>query len=257
MRARPIFKCFGHFVNGHPPWVTAGSVWIRQVLHPDNWASCVSGLPQYEATKAYMPKDQDELSLQQAELVIVLQQEEGKALHAALLYLLPPPRPGHWGVLHCFPPSVVLRGENERWRTGLVSCQLRHRDHQPHRHRKQRAADEAAAQRDQCLTTALLRDRREETHRLVGGPWVGRPEPEMATNTAVVPFGYKIPLLLCTKSTLKDNHVEWTPERHSAVNVKAILKGLPICGHFTSLEFYSQCSFKVIVCCASFSSCPP
>lgn len=36
-----------------------------------------------------MPKDQDELSLQQAELVIVLQQEEGKALHAP-----PPPDSG-------------------------------------------------------------------------------------------------------------------------------------------------------------------
>lgn len=43
----------------------------------------VSGLPQYEATKAYMPKNQDELSLQQAELVIVLQKEEGEAPHAA------------------------------------------------------------------------------------------------------------------------------------------------------------------------------
>lgn len=29
-----------------------------------------------------MPKDPDELSLQQAELVIVLQKEEGEALHA-------------------------------------------------------------------------------------------------------------------------------------------------------------------------------
>uniref|UniRef100_A0A667Y9Q6 Rho guanine nucleotide exchange factor (GEF) 16 n=1 Tax=Myripristis murdjan TaxID=586833 RepID=A0A667Y9Q6_9TELE len=36
----------------------------------------VSGLPQYEATKAYMPKDPDELGLQQAELVIVLRKEE-------------------------------------------------------------------------------------------------------------------------------------------------------------------------------------
>uniref|UniRef100_A0A671KQH0 Rho guanine nucleotide exchange factor 16-like n=1 Tax=Sinocyclocheilus anshuiensis TaxID=1608454 RepID=A0A671KQH0_9TELE len=34
-------------------------------------------LPQYEATKAYMPKAPDELSLQQAELVIVLQEVEG------------------------------------------------------------------------------------------------------------------------------------------------------------------------------------
>ncbi|XP_029911410.1 rho guanine nucleotide exchange factor 16 [Myripristis murdjan] len=34
------------------------------------------GLPQYEATKAYMPKDPDELGLQQAELVIVLRKEE-------------------------------------------------------------------------------------------------------------------------------------------------------------------------------------
>lgn len=40
----------------------------------------VSGLPQYEATKAYMPKEPDELGLRQAELVIVLQKEEGEAL---------------------------------------------------------------------------------------------------------------------------------------------------------------------------------
>lgn len=41
-----------------------------------------------------MPKNQDELSLQQAELVIVLQEEEGEALHAALPHtptLLDPP----------------------------------------------------------------------------------------------------------------------------------------------------------------------
>uniref|UniRef100_A0A4W4GX81 Rho guanine nucleotide exchange factor (GEF) 16 n=1 Tax=Electrophorus electricus TaxID=8005 RepID=A0A4W4GX81_ELEEL len=36
-----------------------------------------SDLPQYEATKAYMPKEPDELSLQQAEVVIVLQEAEG------------------------------------------------------------------------------------------------------------------------------------------------------------------------------------
>lgn len=40
----------------------------------------VSGQPQYEATKAYMPKGPDELGLRQAELVIVLQKEEGEAL---------------------------------------------------------------------------------------------------------------------------------------------------------------------------------
>uniref|UniRef100_UPI0037E8CCB9 rho guanine nucleotide exchange factor 16 n=1 Tax=Semicossyphus pulcher TaxID=241346 RepID=UPI0037E8CCB9 len=35
-----------------------------------------AGMPQYEATKAYMPKELDELGLQQAELVIVLRKEE-------------------------------------------------------------------------------------------------------------------------------------------------------------------------------------
>lgn len=39
--------------------------------------TCKDGLPQSEATKAYMPKEPDELGLQQAELVIVLQKEEG------------------------------------------------------------------------------------------------------------------------------------------------------------------------------------
>lgn len=56
----------------------------------------MSGLPQYEATKAYMPKEPDELSLQQAELVIVLQKEEGEAPHlhtAVLLSIAPPPPP--------------------------------------------------------------------------------------------------------------------------------------------------------------------
>ncbi|XP_068453141.1 rho guanine nucleotide exchange factor 16 [Clinocottus analis] len=38
--------------------------------------TCRDGLPQYEASKAYMPKEPDELGLQQAELVIVLQKEE-------------------------------------------------------------------------------------------------------------------------------------------------------------------------------------
>ncbi|XP_033498333.1 rho guanine nucleotide exchange factor 16 [Epinephelus lanceolatus] len=37
---------------------------------------CKDGLPQYEATKAYMPKEPDELGLKQAELVIVMQKEE-------------------------------------------------------------------------------------------------------------------------------------------------------------------------------------
>lgn len=38
----------------------------------------VTALPQYETTKAYMPKEPDELSLQQAEVVIVLQEVDGK-----------------------------------------------------------------------------------------------------------------------------------------------------------------------------------
>lgn len=54
----------------------------------------VSGLPQYEATKAYMPKGPDELSLQQAELVIVLQKEEGEALHTAVLLSFALPESG-------------------------------------------------------------------------------------------------------------------------------------------------------------------
>ncbi|XP_029361759.1 rho guanine nucleotide exchange factor 16 [Echeneis naucrates] len=38
--------------------------------------TCTDGLPQCEATKAYMPKERDELGLQQAELVILLRKEE-------------------------------------------------------------------------------------------------------------------------------------------------------------------------------------
>lgn len=39
---------------------------------------CIAALPQYESTKAHMPKEPDELSLQQAEVVIVLQEVDGK-----------------------------------------------------------------------------------------------------------------------------------------------------------------------------------
>ncbi|XP_077370679.1 rho guanine nucleotide exchange factor 16 [Festucalex cinctus] len=39
--------------------------------------SCKDGLTQYEATKAYMPKEPDEVGLQQAELVLVQRTEEG------------------------------------------------------------------------------------------------------------------------------------------------------------------------------------
>uniref|UniRef100_A0A3Q4M7T0 Rho guanine nucleotide exchange factor (GEF) 16 n=1 Tax=Neolamprologus brichardi TaxID=32507 RepID=A0A3Q4M7T0_NEOBR len=39
-----------------------------------------SELPQYEATKSYMPKEPDELGLKAAELVIVLQKQEGGAM---------------------------------------------------------------------------------------------------------------------------------------------------------------------------------
>lgn len=48
-------------------------------------------------------------------------------------------------------PSLVLWGENARWRERLVSCYLCHRDHQPHSHGEQCATHEAPAQRDQCL----------------------------------------------------------------------------------------------------------
>ncbi|KAF4109582.1 hypothetical protein G5714_008834 [Onychostoma macrolepis] len=52
-------------------WVTA----LHDVKKSKSIAN--DNLPQYEATKAYMPKAPDELSLQQAELVIVLQEVEG------------------------------------------------------------------------------------------------------------------------------------------------------------------------------------
>lgn len=44
-----------------------------------NHLACgVLALFQYEVTKAYMPKGPDELSLQQAEVVIVLQEVDGE-----------------------------------------------------------------------------------------------------------------------------------------------------------------------------------
>lgn len=53
---------------------------MKALIHHTDLCGCVSGMPQYEATKAYMPKEPDELGLQQAELVIVLQKEEGEAV---------------------------------------------------------------------------------------------------------------------------------------------------------------------------------
>ncbi|XP_026781057.3 rho guanine nucleotide exchange factor 16 [Pangasianodon hypophthalmus] len=53
-------------------WVTALR-WSKQGESSPN----KDALPQYEATKAYMPKEPDELSLQQAEVVIVLQEVDG------------------------------------------------------------------------------------------------------------------------------------------------------------------------------------
>ncbi|TSL97288.1 Rho guanine nucleotide exchange factor 16 [Bagarius yarrelli] len=53
-------------------WVTALR-WFKQGESSPN----KNALPQYEATKAYMAKEPDELSLQQAEVVIVLQEVDG------------------------------------------------------------------------------------------------------------------------------------------------------------------------------------
>uniref|UniRef100_A0A671KNY4 Rho guanine nucleotide exchange factor 16-like n=1 Tax=Sinocyclocheilus anshuiensis TaxID=1608454 RepID=A0A671KNY4_9TELE len=51
---------------------------LKLLMNPSSEQILVAeNLPQYEATKAYMPKAPDELSLQQAELVIVLQEVEG------------------------------------------------------------------------------------------------------------------------------------------------------------------------------------
>ncbi|XP_041712892.1 rho guanine nucleotide exchange factor 16 [Coregonus clupeaformis] len=52
-------------------WVSA----LREHKQMENRTS-TDGLPQYEATKAYMPKEPDELGLQQAEVVILLQIED-------------------------------------------------------------------------------------------------------------------------------------------------------------------------------------
>lgn len=53
----------------------------------------------------------------------------------------------------CALPSLVLWRENARRGEGLVSVQLCHRDHKPHRTGEQRATHEAPAQGDQCLET--------------------------------------------------------------------------------------------------------
>ncbi|ROL48841.1 Rho guanine nucleotide exchange factor 16 [Anabarilius grahami] len=51
--------------------------WVTALSDVKQGNSIDDDLPQYEATKAYMPKAPDELSLQQAEVVIVLQEVDG------------------------------------------------------------------------------------------------------------------------------------------------------------------------------------
>lgn len=82
-------------------------------------------LPQYEATKAYMPKAPDELSLQQAEVVIVLHEVDGK--HGGFLchHFNHTPfqkciKPHHLTVLSIIPLSRVRR---RVWDDNSVSTQ--------------------------------------------------------------------------------------------------------------------------------------
>lgn len=56
-------------------------VYTTVVYITTNICHIFPGLPQYEATKAYMPKEPDDLGLQQAELVIVLRKEEGQSVY--------------------------------------------------------------------------------------------------------------------------------------------------------------------------------
>lgn len=127
-------------------------------MHKVKAYGCALGQPQYEATKAYMPKEPDELGLKQAELVIVFQTEEGNQTFAQCASFF------FWVCFFCWKTklivplytplvSMVLRRENAWWREGLVPCELRYRDHQPHGHGEQRSAHEEAAQRNQRLNT--------------------------------------------------------------------------------------------------------
>uniref|UniRef100_A0A8C7XSN3 Rho guanine nucleotide exchange factor (GEF) 16 n=1 Tax=Oryzias sinensis TaxID=183150 RepID=A0A8C7XSN3_9TELE len=51
--------------------------WIIALTeHKQANATCTEGLPQYEATKSYIPKEPDEIGLRQAELVLVMKKEE-------------------------------------------------------------------------------------------------------------------------------------------------------------------------------------
>uniref|UniRef100_A0A8C9RE36 Rho guanine nucleotide exchange factor (GEF) 16 n=1 Tax=Scleropages formosus TaxID=113540 RepID=A0A8C9RE36_SCLFO len=79
---------FGHLVlaaeSQSVPPVIFSSTWHNERdldtgLHQSPWPLLLtfSGLPQCEVIKAYIPKQPDELGLQQAELVIILQREEG------------------------------------------------------------------------------------------------------------------------------------------------------------------------------------
>ncbi|KAM5322532.1 rho guanine nucleotide exchange factor 16 isoform 2-T2 [Glossophaga mutica] len=54
--------------------------WIAALTHGERQAqgpACKGDLPQVEATKAYLARQADEISLQQADVVLVLQQEDG------------------------------------------------------------------------------------------------------------------------------------------------------------------------------------
>lgn len=64
---------------------------------------CITGLPQYESTKAHMPKEPDELSLKQAEVVIVMQEVDGK--FTTLFFFFQKTQSG-------FPHTVLIVGAN-------------------------------------------------------------------------------------------------------------------------------------------------
>ncbi|KPP68011.1 hypothetical protein Z043_113342 [Scleropages formosus] len=69
---------FGHLVLAAESQLDRAR-WVKalQKRQQFNYLASKEGLPQCEVIKAYIPKQPDELGLQQAELVIILQREEG------------------------------------------------------------------------------------------------------------------------------------------------------------------------------------
>lgn len=165
----------------------------------------VSGLPQYEATKAYMPKGPDELSLQQAELVIVLQKEEGEALHTAVLLSFALPESG--AKVFCSSQSGAMGREWEMESGAGFLPAVPQRSPTPPPLKTTCSAWSACAKRPTSEPASSISKGLVWGDPSLGG-WWGRSMSTKARRTKTgngqreAAFGFDSPLLLCTKQLL-------------------------------------------------------